>query len=410
MEAYINNLIKQTVELINKTKSHGVFFNLLTISGVGSSEVCTHTPILKELLDPNGMHGQGKLFLKSFIKFFVLDFNCEGEVIVKREFRSSYGQIDILIENKNSAIVVENKIYASDQSKQLNRYYDYCIKQNKAPILLYLTLKGNEPNNISLGDIRKINEEYVILLDSKNIVVNLQCISYEGDISKWLEELLANEELSLNIKAAIQQYLNLLLMLTGKLITGKKEINMLLENVTQNELQAIRQLSQVYESSSYRGKLLFKLFENIQEKFLATNNFTLSDKYEDVFFTEKRCIAWFNTSSKKNLAIERNIIGCVLKSKSNPMITFLFIVATNNVHYGVVMENENLLELEGIKLKFPTWEIRRNWKKINKDWISRDLGDLRSFSMSASKLLGNNNMYLDDFINERLIELDLIIK
>jgi len=408
MEAYINNLIKQTVELINKTKSHGDYFNLLIIAGVGASEVLTHTPILKELLDPNGSHGQGNLFLKSFVKSLKLNFCCDDNVFVKREFRNSYGQIDLLIENKNNAIVVENKIHAEDQSKQLNRYYDYCIKQNKKPILLYLTLRGDEPSSSSLGSIKKIDDEYVIVLNNKNIIVNLQCISYEDDIAKWLEELLSNEQLSQNIKAAIKQYLNLLSMLTSKLITAKKELNTMLENVNSNELLAIKQLSQVFESSEYRGKLLFKLFEYIQEKFLATNNFILSDKYEDIIFTEKKCIAWFNTSSKKNQAVKRNIIGCVLKSKINSKITFLFIVATNHIHYGVVVESEDLVGLDQIKLKFPTWEIRSKWKKINKDWVSQDIGSLRAFSGSALKLLGANNVYLDDFINERINELNAL--
>ena len=97
-----------------------------------------------------------------------------------------------------------------------------------------------------------------------------------------------------------------------------------------------------------------------------------------------------------------------MKSKINPKITFLFIVATNHIHYGVVVESEDLVGLDQIKLKFPTWEIRSKWKKINKDWVSQDIGSLRAFSGSALKLLGANNVYLDDFINERINELNAL--
>ena len=50
MQEYIKKLIAETIGLIETNKSHGNDFNLLKISGMGSSEVFTHTPILKELI------------------------------------------------------------------------------------------------------------------------------------------------------------------------------------------------------------------------------------------------------------------------------------------------------------------------------------------------------------------------
>ena len=250
----------------------------------------------------------------------------------------------------------------------------------------------------------------MIELDGKNIIVNLQCISYGKEIIDWLKELLKEHNIGENIKSAIKQYLNLLSMLTGKLITTKKELNMMLENVNPNELLAIKQLSQLYESSEYRGKLLFKLFEYTQNKFLATDNYVVSNTYGNIYFTKENCKAWFETISKNNLASERNVIGCVLSSKINPQITFLFIVATNHLHYGLVVDSLDMIELEKIKLKHPDWNIRDKWKKIGKNWISHDLGNLRKFSENTLKLLGTDNSYLDDFIDTRLSELDQIIE
>ena len=87
MQEYIRKLISQTIALIEKNKSHGNEFNLLKISGMGSSEVFTHTPILKELLDPRGSHGQGNLFLKSFIDSFCSEFIVDEFVQIKKEQR-----------------------------------------------------------------------------------------------------------------------------------------------------------------------------------------------------------------------------------------------------------------------------------------------------------------------------------
>ena len=55
---------------------------------MGSSEVFTHTPILKELLDPRGSHGQGNLFLKSFIDSFCSEFIVDEFVQIKKEQQS----------------------------------------------------------------------------------------------------------------------------------------------------------------------------------------------------------------------------------------------------------------------------------------------------------------------------------
>ena len=78
---------------------------------MGSSEVFTHTPILKELLDPRGSHGQGNLFLKSFIDSFCSEFIVDEFVQIKKEQRvgdkkKSYGQIDLIISNKTQILII----------------------------------------------------------------------------------------------------------------------------------------------------------------------------------------------------------------------------------------------------------------------------------------------------------------
>ena len=191
METQINKIIKQTLELLETNKSHGNDFNLLKISGVGNSEVFTHTPIFKELLDPNGSHGQKDLFLKSFINFFKIDFNIDDFITVRKEQRiKDYGQIDLMISNRDQIIIIENKIYAKDQPSQLYRYYEYTHNIKKKSFIIYLTLDGKKPSLSSLGRIKNIDDNYLIENELKNIDINLYCLSYKKDILIWLDEVL----------------------------------------------------------------------------------------------------------------------------------------------------------------------------------------------------------------------------
>jgi hypothetical protein len=82
--------------------------------------------------------------------------------------------LDILVEtpDNNARLVIENKIYAGDQTNQLKRYANH-IKDKG--ILLYLTLDGHEASEESLGGLS--SDKYI-------------CISYEKEIREWLDECL----------------------------------------------------------------------------------------------------------------------------------------------------------------------------------------------------------------------------
>ena len=64
------------------TEARGERFNIFDILHVGHYEVRTHSPILAEFLNPQGSHGQGAVFLKSFLKEILdipdTDFDAES--------------------------------------------------------------------------------------------------------------------------------------------------------------------------------------------------------------------------------------------------------------------------------------------------------------------------------------------
>ena len=75
MQTTIQNF--QELDLLQFTETHlrhaeqlaqvtGEHFNIFKILGIARREVQTHSPILGELLNPNGCHGQKDLFLQLF--------------------------------------------------------------------------------------------------------------------------------------------------------------------------------------------------------------------------------------------------------------------------------------------------------------------------------------------------------
>jgi len=112
-------------------RATGESFNIFRVLGIGHLEVRTHSPILGELLDPKGSHGQGGVFLKLFLdQMRITDLKPEQCQLRLDYFagpvkEDSGGRIDLVIQDHGSppkAVIIENKIFAADQPNQLLRY------------------------------------------------------------------------------------------------------------------------------------------------------------------------------------------------------------------------------------------------------------------------------------------------
>lgn len=144
-------------------------FNVFEVLSVQYKEVIM-CRMLKELLDPNGKHGNGNKFLKLFFK--VIN-ESSGEIVSDEDLDKSYKsneivvdceheiddnrRIDILIMVGARYIPIEVKIYAGEQQNQVQDYLNYCNKMQKQDgsndkiVLLYLTLDGHNPSAYSVG-------------------------------------------------------------------------------------------------------------------------------------------------------------------------------------------------------------------------------------------------------------------
>jgi hypothetical protein len=239
----INNLLQQ-VSLIVKNylkiaEITGENYNVFNVLGLKSDEL-SHSAILANLLNVKGSHGQKDLFLKLFIeviqdKFCEANFQNSDENLIfnfskiqkleefeteksKAEKEKHLGRvnietadggfIDIYISDGKNSIVIENKIYAGDQDKQLERY----SKVDPMAPVFYLNLFGKNATENSAQNLKENIDYYVI--------------TYREDITNWLEkciEKVANKPI---LRETLNQYLNLIKELTNQSSNNdmKKEI------------------------------------------------------------------------------------------------------------------------------------------------------------------------------------------
>lgn len=232
-----NSFIKEINALIAHDKKHqqeqlskGECFNIFQVMGMASDEVHTHSSLIAELLNSHGSHGCGDKFLQLFIKYIPelqdLNFNTKqaqtrveypiGEITKDYE---EGGRIDILIEADGKAIVIENKIYAGDQPKQLWRYYKYSEKKYNNHKLLYLTLNGKDPSKESTYSLSE--DKYI-------------CVSYANNVMKWVNDCIKNVENKPHIKIILTQYKKIIQSLTCLTIMSEETKKQLTETILNN--------------------------------------------------------------------------------------------------------------------------------------------------------------------------------
>jgi hypothetical protein len=185
-------------KLTRELSSDPYNLNFYKILGLPSKEVI-HSKFIKFLLNPNEKNGHGyhDAFLKLFIDMLKEKIGQKKNVAeipsykdyksakVTPEAPTNKGRfIDILIEIKGHFIIIENKIHAIDQNRQLRDYNKYIIKKyNKKPTLVYLTLYGKKASRKSLRKEVKEEAEKKYNLCHQDYIQ----LSYEKDIIGWIK-------------------------------------------------------------------------------------------------------------------------------------------------------------------------------------------------------------------------------
>lgn len=190
----------------------GENYNLFSILSIERYEL-KHSALIANLLDPKGSHGCGDAFLRAFFEIALKGTAYPFESSTPLDSRTEHytgpiagdtgGRIDILVKSSHYGLIIENKIYAGDQDKQLIRYDNYGkeIFGTDGYLLVYLTLYGYDASKESTAT--KSAEE-----------VGYLRLSYAEDILRWLEQcaLLAYDKPL--VRESLNQYIRTIKQLT----------------------------------------------------------------------------------------------------------------------------------------------------------------------------------------------------
>ncbi|NCB85454.1 MAG: hypothetical protein EOM44_13330 [Bacteroidia bacterium] len=274
----------------------GENFNVFNILGLEYNEI-QHSKFISELLNVNGKHCMGNAFLKEFLKIDGIfeDFKLEKStsaieyyvgVVYNNEELSTGGRLDIILEEPERIIVIENKIYASDQQNQLLRYYNHCKSTNKQFKIIYLTLNGDEPSEFSKKQLKK-SEDYL-------------CISYKYEILNWLEECVKLAHDKPFVRENLNQYIRIIKQLTNQDM-NKEAQNKLFEKIdNQKMIESYVGLTSIWSNFKKYiiNKHLVPSLDNLAKKhnleFQIDDNFiNFIGRETGFYFTQER---WNNQS------------------------------------------------------------------------------------------------------------------
>jgi hypothetical protein len=177
-------------------------FNSFRLFAIASNEVRTHSAILAELLNPSGRHAQGALFLQGFVDicraknpdFPLLPAGFQNQKwVIEKEKITPLGYLDIIVAcpTLRYRFAIENKIYAAEQPRQLQRYAQWLgwgARIYTAQALIFLTPSGRSAVNAEQAKYFRL--------------------SYREDVYEWLQATLPLVAAP-RVRETIAQYLEI---------------------------------------------------------------------------------------------------------------------------------------------------------------------------------------------------------
>ena len=238
-------------------------YNIFTLFHYFSDEVNLHSNFIASLLDPNGDHYKGDLFLKLFLETCGIDdFSIDtSTATVFKEFK----HIDIYISDGKKHIILENKVYAKDQPTQIARYIE-TIKDEGAKesdrvkdediCVLYLHPDGKLPDNQSFGD-------YHAKLLGENPSIKFKVISYGKEILEWIDKCKNEVSNITDLNVFLSQYKDVIEMIYDryKRIDEMETANLV--EIFKENYTAVSEIANNYQET--RKKIIDEFFENVKE-------------------------------------------------------------------------------------------------------------------------------------------------
>lgn len=229
-------------------------YNVFEVLGVEYKEVIM-CRFLGNLLDCRGKHGLGTEPLRLFIRDVLHDEDFGGnleEAIITLEDSTDNGRrVDIVIYLNSKIYPIEVKIWAGDQSKQLEDYYENYFGKSKDDKIYYLTPNGRSPSDKSMGGLDAEKGGQIV------------CISFSEDIKNWLDEVQNIEGASGSIKFVIGNFMEVI----EKMAKDETELDTIKKNLELDNGEC--------DSKAIKGAILLlkhrdELWNAIRKKYLSS--------------------------------------------------------------------------------------------------------------------------------------------
>lgn len=354
-------------------------YNMVNVVRKAHAEVGMHSNIIYSLLDPEGLHYQGRLFLDIFIESVLgIEIDEFGDLISvnAEEHTQEKRRIDFTIKSKKFYIGIEMKVNASDLNNQISDYHMHLIREaindnGQTVIFYYLTKYGKKPPKNSAVDIKTKN------------------ISFDKEIINWIN-ICKREVCNItNLNLALDQYSQIVRKITkkykGKVMTIYEE---LVKPESREMLKMAVRLGK--EISKAKGLLLYNFFEDVRDYITSNESMSgildISDKFinQNMVIDREKCQKWFST----NKEVDRNI-GLFFNTKwekySDLNLCLYIMVAKERLHYGLVScrydaeSDKYILDKtpENDKLKKTPNQKKQNLKKLRKKKANLELNITR---------------------------------
>ncbi|WP_311480950.1 PD-(D/E)XK nuclease family protein [uncultured Anaerococcus sp.] len=249
-------LIYNKYKLLNGMKSDfNIFYQLLN----PYDEVNLHSKLIYSILNDCKFK---KEFMLSFLNTtgIISSDNVSPSdlkiIDVEREKYFPNGRMDLFfscwVRDKKYVIIIENKIFASDQYEQIDRYIEFA-NQCSADIrkVFYLTLLGNAPSEDSASNLDQVN-----------------LISYKNEILTWIENCIKISTRDPALREVLIQYSDLLEKITGKDVDYTMDVmNFLLESPENFNMANSIQPAIIDAKTNLQMRFWTKLEESLDKMF-----------------------------------------------------------------------------------------------------------------------------------------------
>lgn len=366
-ETFFENICQFKAKRDDKIRSGINDYNVMTSLLRQSDEVRLHSRFIYSLINPDGKHYQNSFFLKSFLDVLdIKEFDCENAT-VKREFEN----IDLYITDGCKHIIIENKIHAYDQDRQISRYIKI-LKANTVEddvfdkiYVIYLTLNARAPSKASLDEWH-IEGNYI---KNGTNSISYKNITYKTDVLSWINKILVDTNLiPENIYHSIKSYQEVIERLTRTKGSNLMTIEeYLLDDRNIENLKISGEISKKFKS--IKGGLLVKFFENSKDSVVSTelnysHKIISADQHKELeqfIYSKDSCNKWFETGKAKE-----HYVGTYFSIDDN--IIFGIMAASANLHIVVLCDENTYDNLGSYDKYFKENYLKRDWKKGNKSF------------------------------------------